>query len=54
MNWPFGDLKPFSYDLIMAEALIPDARRLELFSRQSRRGWQAFGNEATKFDEAAA
>lgn len=29
-------------------------RRLELFSRQSRPGWDAFGNEVGKFDEAAA
>lgn len=27
---------------------------LELFSRQSRQGWETWGNEATKFDEAAA
>jgi N6-adenosine-specific RNA methylase IME4 len=33
-----------------AEALMPDARRLELFSRASRPGWAAWGNEAGKFD----
>jgi N6-adenosine-specific RNA methylase IME4 len=27
---------------------------LELFARQSRPGWTSWGNEATKFDEAAA
>lgn len=27
---------------------------LEMFSRQSRKGWSTFGNEANKFDEAAA
>lgn len=27
---------------------------LELFGRQSREGWDVWGNEATKFDEAAA
>lgn len=27
---------------------------LELFARQSRPGWTTWGNEATKFDEAAA
>jgi N6-adenosine-specific RNA methylase IME4 len=27
---------------------------LDLFSRQSRPGWTTWGNEATKFDEAAA
>lgn len=33
------------------EALYPDARRLEMFARQSRAGWDAWGNEATKFDQ---
>jgi N6-adenosine-specific RNA methylase IME4 len=28
-------------------------RRLELFSRQSRPGWDAFGNEVGKFDDLA-
>ena len=28
--------------------------RLELFGRQSRSGWAAWGDQATKFDEAAA
>ena len=27
---------------------------LELFARQSRPGWSSWGNEATKFDGAAA
>lgn len=34
-----------------AEALMPDARRLDLFSRASRPGWDAWGNEAGKFDQ---
>lgn len=34
-----------------AEELVPRARRIELFSRQSRPGWDAFGDEAGKFDE---
>ena len=34
-----------------AEALMPEARRLELFSRQNRPGWSAWGDEAGKFDE---
>lgn len=34
-----------------AEALCPDAVRLDLFSRQTRPGWDAFGNEAGKFDQ---
>lgn len=37
-----------------AEALMPNARRLELFSRQERAGWDVWGNEATKFNEVAA
>ena len=36
-----------------AELLMPDARRLELFSRTNRPGWDHFGNEAGKFGEAA-
>lgn len=37
-----------------AEQLMPDARRIELFGRQSRPGWDVWGNEATKFDQEAA
>ena len=33
-----------------AEALLPGARRLELFSRASRPGWETWGDEAGKFD----
>lgn len=33
-----------------AEQLIPDARRADLFARQSRPGWVSWGNEADKFD----
>lgn len=36
-----------------AEALMPDARRIELFSRQTRPGWTVWGNETQKFSEAA-
>lgn len=32
-----------------AEKLMPHARRLDLFSRQNRTGWTAWGNEAGKF-----
>ena len=39
---------------IAAENLIPDARRVELFSRQARAGWQTWGNEAQKFGGVAA
>ena len=35
-----------------AEALMPDARRIELFSRQNRPGWSSWGNEAGLFDAA--
>ena len=34
-----------------AEALMPSAKRIELFSRQSRARWATWGNEAGKFDE---
>ncbi|MDF2797419.1 MAG: hypothetical protein K0R85_163 [Devosia sp.] len=35
-----------------AERMMPAARRADLFARQTRPGWMAWGNEATKFDEA--
>jgi len=38
---------------LAAEALMPGARRLELFSRQSRPGWIGWGHEAGKFDSAS-
>lgn len=37
-----------AYD--MAEAMMPRARRCELFSRETRPGWDVWGNEAGKFD----
>lgn len=36
-----------------AEALIPGARRADVFSRERRPGWEAFGDEVGKFDAAA-
>ena len=36
------------FDLV--EGFAPRAARLDLFSRQSRPGWVAWGNEARKFD----
>ncbi|MBL3569923.1 DNA methyltransferase [Rhodovulum sulfidophilum] len=36
-----------------AEALMPEARRLELFSRTDRAGWSVWGNETGKFAVAA-
>jgi N6-adenosine-specific RNA methylase IME4 len=38
----------------MAEQLFGPARRLDLFSRESRPGWDTFGFETGKFDEVAA
>lgn len=37
-----------------AEMLMPDRRYLELFSRRSRPGWTAWGDEAGKLDGVAA
>lgn len=37
-----------------AERLMPNARRVELFSRQSRPGWSAWGFETGKFDTEGA
>jgi N6-adenosine-specific RNA methylase IME4 len=37
-----------------AEAYMPDAWRVELFSRQARPGWDAWGNESGKFAAEAA
>lgn len=36
-----------------AEELMPQANRLELFSRTNRPGWTVWGDEAGKFGEAA-
>lgn len=35
-----------------AEALMPGARRVELFSRTNRPGWSVWGNETGTFSEA--
>lgn len=34
-----------------AEAWMPGARRLDLFSREARPGWTGWGNEARKFNQ---
>jgi N6-adenosine-specific RNA methylase IME4 len=34
---------------VWAEKYMPHARRVELFSRQSRAGWDVWGNETNKF-----
>lgn len=36
-----------------AERLMPNARRLDLFSRTDRAGWTAWGDETGKFEVAA-
>lgn len=33
-----------------AERMMPGARRIEIFGRESRSGWDVFGDEAGKFD----
>ncbi len=38
---------------VEAERLMPDAQRLELFSRQNRPGWSVWGDEAGKFEGGA-
>jgi N6-adenosine-specific RNA methylase IME4 len=35
----------------LVESLCPGAK-LDLYARESRRGWTSWGAEATKFDEA--
>lgn len=37
-----------------AESYMPNARRADLFARQSRAGWDGWGNELTKFDTETA
>lgn len=37
-----------------AEQLMPDARRLDLFSRENRVGWVCVGDESGKYDLQAA
>lgn len=36
-----------------AEELMPSAKRLELFSRQERPGWDAWGDEVGKFNDGS-
>lgn len=37
-----------------AEALMPEARRLELFSRQARAGWASWGDQVGMFEGESA
>lgn len=34
----------------LAETMMPDARRADVFSRETRPGWTSWGNESGKFD----
>lgn len=43
--------KPDEFYLAVEKAW-PEARRVSVFSRQSRAGWATWGNEAAKFDHA--
>lgn len=38
---------------LSAEWLMPDARRIELFSRQARAGWTVWGDQTGRFEGAA-
>jgi N6-adenosine-specific RNA methylase IME4 len=38
----------------MVERWLPSARRLDLFSRETRVGWDSYGDQAGKFDLEAA
>ena len=38
----------------LVEAFAPGARRLDMFSRETRPGWRSWGAEASKFDPAPA
>lgn len=35
----------------MIELMYPNTKRIELFARRSRKGWDVWGNETTKFDK---
>lgn len=44
--------KPDEFYSLM-ETLVPDGRRADIFARQRRAGWDSWGNELDKFEEAA-
>jgi N6-adenosine-specific RNA methylase IME4 len=46
--------KPDEVYAAMEKIARPNTFRCDLFARESRPGWQAWGNQATKFDGAAA
>lgn len=35
----------------MIDLMYPEAKKIELFARRSREGWDTWGNEVTKFDK---
>lgn len=35
----------------MIELMYPNTKRIELFARRSRKGWDVWDNETTKFDK---
>lgn len=35
----------------MIDLMYPDAKKIELFARRTRPGWNVWGNETTKFDK---
>lgn len=45
--------KPESFYKLL-DGFAPKARRLDLFSRATRKNWTAWGNQSTLFDETAA
>ncbi|MDE4588513.1 MT-A70 family methyltransferase [Sinorhizobium meliloti] len=38
----------------LCDRVMPHARRADVFAREQRQGWHAFGNEVTKFDPEVA
>lgn len=38
----------------LCDRVMPHARRADVFARESRPGWHAFGNEVTKFNSGVA
>lgn len=53
----FGEVREHSRKpeeaIAVAERLMPNARRAEIFSRTNRKGWDSWGDEVGKFGEAA-
>lgn len=38
----------------LCDRVMPHARRADVFAREQRQGWHAFGNEVTKFKPEVA